>query len=235
MKKVWARFGLFLACVGLLPGCGQKIVDSVAFKVLPNLETVELSMAFAPQWQIGFGGTYALPFADKPYGVLSVQPTTATTPFTVKFRLDTRIVNDPEFNDVINFQPVTTLPTGFPLPFGIDRALVKIKGTQPVDANVDVYTYVDVAKGEWMGVALVFPKVDLAFIPPNLTLFQQFLSGFASVTAFGPAVASDGARLAPPGIGIFANIPELLKIAEKTGTRSGMTGPQSSRVIRVRF
>lgn len=221
-KNIFVVSFLFFLAV-LTSGCGTKLVETVAFKAYPNLETVELKVELNKNWNIGFGGSYSIPLPSKPYGLLSAQPTTATTPFNISFRLNLDIVNDPEYNDKVKYKPTTVLPTGYPIPAVVGRAMAMVKGVNPIDKNVDLYTYVDVLGKEWIGVALVFPTLNLSIIPPNFTLFEQFLNAMASITAFGQAVDMNGKKVGAPGFALFANLKELLAQAKTSGKTSAQT------------
>lgn len=226
MKRTAAALAALALVIGIA-GCEEpeiKIIDKVEFSVSPNLEFLELAVKFDRGIQTAVQGQF--PVFD--HGALFVIPWTNTTPFGAGFRLYTSIFNE---QDIVNIDPVTVLPNGSNMPFGIDRALVQLGGETPLHPEFDMYGYVDVLGHEWLGMAMMFRFLDQNF-PPGVVISQGFfrdsggLPG-AIVTAFGPQV--EGGRVVRAGgFALFGNVARLARLARmapppRSGSRVKIT------------
>ena len=203
MKKVW--FAAIVAAFSCL-GCKQNLIDHVTFQPSSNLEVVRVSIVFTQNVKSQLSGIYDL----KNYGELFANPWTTTEPFEVGFDLNTAIVNDQNY---IKLSPTNLLANGVPI--GINATVVQIQDPKPINPQFDLYGYVDVLHGEWLGVAAMFTYLNDQNFPAGLTLTQTFSpdkQGVPRILAdvFGPTVNSDGTLARAGGIAMFANVKELV-------------------------
>lgn len=210
-----------LALLAFLPGfsCSKPLISDVAFSVEPNLETLKIALNFSKDVQTDLGGSFDV----KNYGAIEVEPTTPTTPFNVGFRLNLGIVND---QDYVRLTPVTTLPSGQPLPFNVNRAMAQVKLVNQINPNFDVYAYVDIVGKEWLGVAVTLKFINNKYFPAGLSVSKQFLKNSqglarAAGSVFGPKVDSNGQLLIPGGIALFANAKAIIQDAKGSGQLEG--------------
>src|SRR5580700_6089825 len=118
MKKI-ASVCALLSLVLVTAGCNpQALISKVTVGISQNLETVTVTLMFAPQIQETLAGSIAI----KDYGDIFVNPSTTTAPFEVGFALNTSIVND---QDYVHFTPTEVLPNGFPI--GIGYPVVQVQ------------------------------------------------------------------------------------------------------------
>jgi len=221
LKRIWVVSGLVLSLALSASGCKQqpKIIDHVVFKPSENLEVVRVSLVFTNNVQTNVSGSFTI----MNYGTLFANPYTPTEPFEVGFDLDTDIVNEQQF---VHLEPTTVLPNGLPL--GLPYAVVEIRKPTPISPNFDIYGYVDVLHGAWLGVATLFGFVDNYF-PEDLSVSQVFFrddQGRPGVLAsvFGPTLDNNGNVTRSGGISLFANIKQLI--------HKGMLKPGQELVLR---
>jgi hypothetical protein len=192
-----------------MTGCKKQtsMIDHVSFKAADSLESVRLSLVFAKSVK----STMAAGFNIKDYGYLFVNPATETAPFEIGFDLATSIVND---QDYVQLTPTTVMPNGIALP--INYAVVQIQGENPISSKMDLYAYVDVLHGQYVGAAAIFKVLD-EYFPEGLSVNQVFMrdhQGRPGVIAsiFGPETdVHDGNVVTRSGgISVFANVKQLL-------------------------
>jgi len=186
---------------------GQNVLDHVAFTVSPNLDKVSVTMFFTNNIQTTTGADFPV----KTYGDIFINPTTATTPMQLGFNLNTAIVNDQQY---VTFTPTQTFPNGRPI--GLNYPIVEIKADKPVSKNFDIFGYVDVLHGNWIGGAAILNFLDQKSFPAGLAINQVFLrdaKGNPEITGnvFGPTLNADGSLHVPGGISVFANIRSLVE------------------------
>lgn len=210
---------LAVVALALAVGCKKvsfSIIKGVGIEVPPNLESVKVRMDFSSDVQSDIGGVFPI----KDYGQIELEPSTPTNPFNIGFRLNTSVFNEQDFVDL---QAVTTLPSGQPFPFIVDRALVQVKVKEQISSKFDIYMFVDVMKAEWLGVALTLKFLDNKNFPVGLAVAQQFVpgkDGYARVAGeiFGPKVDEAGNLAVPGGIAVFANVRGLINDARTAST-----------------
>lgn len=213
--------------IALLPGisgCDKPLISGVAFTVEPNIETLKVQLNFSDEVQTDLGGAFAVNTGGRDYGQIEIEPSSPDNPFNVGFRLNLAIVNE---QDYVNLEPVTTLPSGQPIPIpSLNRAFAKVSLKNEINPNFDVYAYVDVVGKEWIGVALTLKFINSKYFPAGLSLSKGFVKAkdgrnqiYGAV--FGPKVDNNGNMTVPGGIALFANAKSLI-----TGARDG-SGPMS--------
>lgn len=192
-----------------LTGCKkQELIDKVTFTPSENLEVIRVALVFKKDVNLNLSTTFIL----KEYGSLFVNAATASTPFEVGFNLNTSIINDQEY---AHFEPVEHLPNGASL--GIGYPVVEIRSPEPVSADFDIFGYVDVTHGSWLGAATMFKFTNNPYFPIGMTVTKAFLQdseGRPGVLAsvFGPMFNSDGSVKRSGGIALMANIKQVLEL-----------------------
>lgn len=201
--------GLGLAASALFSGCKTdfKLIDHVAFLPSDNLETVKVSLVFTENVKSDLAGGFMI----KEYGYLFINPYTPAEHFEVGFSLNTSIVNDQEF---VSLTPTEVLPNGMPI--GLDHALAEVRSPSPINSKFDLFGYVDVLHGAWLGTAAIFSFMNDQYFPNGLTISQVFLrdaQGAPGViaTVFGPSLNNDGSIRRAGGISLFANVKQLIE------------------------
>ena len=206
MTRIGGVCALLSLVVGTA-GCNpQSLISKVTVAISQNLETVTVTLLFAPQIQETLAGSVAI----KDYGDIFVNPSTTTAPFEIGFALNTKIVND---QDYVHLAPTEVLPNGFPI--GIGYPVVQIQSVTPISTQFDLYAYVDVSKFSWLGVASIFNFLNDKNFPAGLTISQGFQNdsqGNPEILAsvFGPELNPDGTMKVAGGIAVFANVRELV-------------------------
>jgi hypothetical protein len=206
-------FALAALTLGL-SGCkNNPIIGGVKYSIEPNVETFKIALDFSKDIVSDLGGSFPV----KDYGTIEVNPSTPDQPFSIGFRMNLEALND---NDYIHYEPVTTLPSGQPLPIpGLNRALALVKLDNKINKHFDVYTYLDVADNgkEWMGIAVLPDFMSSKYFPGGLVITKNFLkdkAGYSQViaTVFGPKTDSTGNQVPMSGgFAVFANARELIK------------------------
>ncbi len=191
---------------GACKGGAPQIIQKVVFQPSENLETLRLSLQFAPSIQTNLQGAFTL----KDYGYLFINPYTETAPFEIGFEMNTSVFNEQEY---VHIGGTTVLPNGMPI--GIPYALAEIRGTHPISDKFDLIGYVDVLHTSWIGIATMFSFIDPKYFPPGLSITQQFLynnqgAPGAIAAVFGPVVNEAGEILKMGGIAFFANVRQLV-------------------------
>lgn len=192
-------------------GCKNenRLIEKVTFTPSENLEAVTVSLVFGSSVQADLAGGFAL----KDYGYLFINPFTEEKPFEVGFSLNTDIVNE---QDYVNLEPTTVYPNGVPI--GLPYALAQINAPKPINANFDLYGYVDVLHGKWLGVAAIFNFMSDKNFPADLAVTQAFMrdgQGKPAILAsvFGPSV-DNGTLVRHGGIMLLANVRQLIDQAK---------------------
>ena len=139
------------------------------------------------------------------------------------FSLNTSIINDQDF---VSLTPTEVLPNGMPI--GLDYALAEVRSPSPINSKFDLFGYVDVLHGAWLGTAAIFSFLDDQYFPNGLSISQVFLrddQGAPGViaTVFGPSANSDGSVKRAGGIALFANVKQLID--------NQVVGPGARKVI----
>jgi len=188
-----------------MTGCKQEFIDKVTVKPSDDLTVLRVALVFKTNVKFDLSAMIDV----SRYGTAFINPFTETTPFEIGFNLNTDIVNDQDF---AHLQPTTTLPNGMPI--GLPMPVVEIRPEKPISDKFDLYTYVDVLKLSWVGVAGTFHFLSNDF-PAALALNATFLpdaNGNPGIMAsvFGPTTNSDGTLSRPPGVAVFANIRQLV-------------------------
>ncbi len=213
MKRTWKSALLFAVVAALalsLTGCKKdnSLIEKVTFKPTDDLRYVRIALTFSPNVQSDMVGSFQI----KNYGILFVSPYTSTQRFEVGFDLDyASIIND---QDYIHVEPTGTLPNGMPI--GLAYPVVEVRGDKPIHEKFDLFGYVDILHGEWLGVAAMFSFINDKNFPANLSVSQVFFrdnEGIPRVMAsvFGPKLNADGTLARNGGISLFANVRELLR------------------------
>lgn len=220
MKQVISRQG-FLLAIGLtlaslslgFSGCkSNPIIGGVSYSVEPNIETLKLELDFAKDIVSDLGGSFPI----KDYGTIEVTPSTPDHPFSIGFRMNLDVLND---NDYVHYDPVTTLPSGQPLPIdGLNRAFAQVKLDNQINKHFDVYAYLDVADNgkQWVGIAVLPDFMSSKYFPAGLVVTKNFLKdskGYSRAvgTVFGPQTDANGNQVPMTGgFAIFANARALI-------------------------
>ncbi len=158
---------LLVCCLFITSACTKKYVDKITFDFSPDLEAARVMLVFTKEVQTDFVGSFNI----KDYGSLFLIPyESPKKPFKLGFDLKMDVVNDQEY---IRLTPVERLPNG--MPHGVTYPIVQVNLQAPVHKEFDLFTYVDVLKQKWLGVAVMFNELDEKVFPKGLTLSQVFL------------------------------------------------------------
>lgn len=202
-----------LLFLSFLTGCGRnKLIDYVSVVVPDNLEAVRVGLVFKPTIKTELLAQVAI----KNYGYLFVNPTTSLTPFEIGFYLQTDIVNE---NEYLSLEPTRYLPNGTTL--GLDYPIVQVKSKEPVSSKFDVFAYVDVLHGRWLGAGVVLNFIDQKNFPDQFSIVQGFSrneTGSPQVIAmlYGPTLNSDQSLKTPGGVVVLADVKGLLRKPDET-------------------
>ena len=230
--KFFILGALTFAMLAFLPGfsCKQaSVIDGVAFKIDPNVQTAKVQLNFSSEVESDLGGTFDVKSGDRDYGTLEVEPSTSESPFNVGFRLNLEIVNDPAFNKLVQLNPVLDLPSGQPIPIpNLNRAFAQVKMVNEINPNFDIYAYIDAANNgrEWVGVAMTLKFLNNKYFPAGLSVSKQFLKDSAGRAravgaVFGPKVDNNGNLVKAGGIALFANLKALIAGGKLEGGDKG--------------
>lgn len=205
-------------------GCNSKpkIIDKVNVGIADNLEVVDVALSLSKSIETDFGGSFDVTFDDRNYGRLYLEPWTPNVASRLGFELNTEIFNDPGFNNPLLFEPTQFFPNGERLPSAIDRAMAMVKlknedsSGNPIERNVDVYTYIDVKHREWLGIAVSLKKANKKYFPEGLVLTQYLARDSqkrprVAVSVFGPRPGVEGHA----GISVFANVKAFMAAANQ--------------------
>lgn len=215
--------------VALSSSCKQSLIDHIDFKPSENLESLRVAVVFTKNLTVDFSGIFAI----EPYGNAFVNPYTPTENFQVGFLLNTAIINDQNY---IKLDPTDVLPNG--VSTGIGYAVVAVHAPKPINEHYDIYAYVDVAKGAWLGSAVTFisPTAN-SELPSNVTITQGFLpdankKNQVLASFYSPKKGTDGIATGG-GIAVFANVKELLDHGGLVANETITVRPdlESSRVV----
>ena len=206
------RGALACACLAAaiaFSGCGQKVIDHVAFQISPDQKDISVALVFSSDVQSNLSGTFPI----KTYGDIFVQPYSSAQPFELGFAMNLAVVND---SDYIHLTPTLSLPNGVPL--GIGYPIVEISGASPISPSFDLAGYVDISEQKWFGGAATFSFISPNSFPVGTALtatFDQDANGNPGIMAyvFGPEVDSLGNVQRPGGIAVLANIKQLAGIS----------------------
>jgi len=230
MRYRWlAPLGV-LAVLTVTAGCkkdSQQLIERVNFSISENLETVHVSLLFKNNVQTNIGGAFDL----KDYGTLFINPFTSAKPFEIGMDLNVGVLVDPDYAQIT---PTDTLPNGIPL--GLGYSLAEIRSPDPISESFDLYGYVDVTQGRWLGVAAMFKFIDDKSFPQGLTISQGFepnAEGKPAVIAsvFGPTLDGTGAIKRNGGIALLANVRQLIDKARETPAHGGTLYPELGVVL----
>lgn len=208
--------GTVLAASVVTTGCKDAVIDGIAYKIEPNLETVRIQLNFAKTFQADIGGVYPI----KHYGSIFLNPSTNTTPFNVGFDFNMNVVYD---NDYVKMEPTDRLPGGQLLPLPADaqnRAMVRVDAYD--SAKFTTAAYIDVLGKQWLGTAVSLKFIGKSW-PSGVVVFKHFLDSKVAAAFYGPKLNKDGSLANPGGVAIFANVRALIDSAKttKTGTDKG--------------
>lgn len=201
LSVIVVAFGV-AACGG---SSGKKILEKVTYTPSPDLTSVEARLVFHDSVKLNLMGSYDL----KDYGQLFVVPYSQQEPFQVGLTLDLTVFKD---GDYVNLEPTSTFPNGVSM--GLPNPLVKIQGASPVGDKFDLMGYVDITRGEWLGVAVILNFLDDKVFPEGLAVTQNFSTNAqgkpgAIATLFGPQIDESGQMIQPGGIAFLANVKQL--------------------------
>jgi hypothetical protein len=201
-------------CLLWSTGCDQeqfRFIRKISVEMSDNLESITLMMDFAPRVQFNLPGEFPV----GKWGSVFLNAPTSQNPFQVGFRLNTSIFRD---NDILHLQPISTFPNGVQFPRTIETALVQISGATPINDQIDIYGYVDIARQRWLGIAVMLKFVDQTF-PAGLAFSQEFFPNTqgkpaAVASVFGPKVQNSRVTI-PGGFALMGDISRLLEVASK--------------------
>ncbi len=199
-------------------GCKSELLDKLEYTISPTQDSVQIELQFTKLFPSYFEGLYEL----KDYGNIFLSPYKKRNPFKIGFSLKPELFNDP---DLLKLKTTTTLPTGKTLPPTINRALVK-SNLNSNNIDYSIYLYADTFGKEWAGVVILFNEYDSKHMPRDYFITQDYFkaadgSSRATVVVFGPTNINKLSVEMPAGIAIFANLPAMLKLEEKSGTDTG--------------
>ncbi len=202
MKKIASVTALAGVLMIVGTGCSKenKFIEKATFEISDTLENLRASLVFTNKVKAPFSGGFAV----KQYGGVFINPYTTTTPFEAGFNLNLNIIYD---QDYIHLAPTTTLPNG--MPTGLPYAVVEVNLGEVWEDKLELLAYVDIRKGEWLGMAGLVSLIDENF-PSGLVLSQVFLrdkTGRPAILGsfFGPYVNEQGQLLRAGGLALFAN------------------------------
>jgi hypothetical protein len=212
------QLSLVLVAAGMMltTGCQQNnMVDHVVFKPSDDLKIIRVSLVFKDTVQSNMDG-----LVNTEYGQFFMTPYSTTQPFEIGFDLNMNIFYDQHY---VGLQPTMTLPNG--LPIGIPYPVVEVKDPKPISDKFDIYGYVDVGHLSWLGVSTMFYFMNDQYFPADLAVSSVFLrdaTGNPGIIAhvFGPSLSPEGILLRNGGIGVFANVRQL--IAQYSGKSGEM-------------
>lgn len=194
------------------------MIQTATFTAEPKTHTLTVKLIFSQDVKTDMGGTFDITRDGINYGQIEVDPTVPDAPFSIGFKLNTSIVNNPT---IVNTPPVSELPSGQALPIpGLNRPLVKVPLTNDVNPNFDVFAYVDVIGKQWLGLAITLKFLDNKFFPAGLVLNPGYSKGkdgkfriYGAV--LGPQIDNNGTLVVPGCIALFADATGLFTPVNK--------------------
>ncbi len=197
----------FQGCIDGSNGGGTVVKEPpVNFHInVAGQNQIQFGVELSKRYGLGLAGSYNI----RDYGTVFVSPEGPTNNFMFGFNLNTRVFLKESW---LNFQEVTSLPTGAMFPGWMSGPVVDFESPEINTSGLQWHFYIGTRDQFYIGAAALIKQVDNNFPAVNVgyTFYDNSGNVVLGLLFFGPKLDSNGKVAVPGGIFVGTNISPLL-------------------------
>jgi hypothetical protein len=200
---------LALALAATTSACRQDPNPATFQVTVPNPNTVQMQVGLTQRFGIALSGTFPLVIEGIDYGSIYVTPESPSSGLGFGFTLNTNTFLRESW---VNYQEVTTLPTGDAFPSWHGGPVVDVVIPPANISELSWHFYFGTRTQFYVGAAAVISAIGRGF--PAVRLEYSFYDNqgrvIIGIVFFGPKLDASGNLLSPGGIYVGTNITPFL-------------------------